>query len=442
VLKPLAVAVALAVLLRLVLGPGALGYDAGYALVYGEDLLSPDYDGRYPPTPHPLANVVGFAASLFGDAAPDLLLALSFVAFASLGVAAFEVGRRSFGVAAGVAFAAILLTRPLLVVETLQGSVDVPFLALVLAALSTHLAAGERPRTVLALLALAGLIRPEAWLLSLAYAAYVRRDVALAFAAPVLWALFDLVTTGDPLHSLTGTQDLAVQLERERGLGSAFDVLPASLETILEPTVLWAGLAAGVIALVVAQDRAEPPVAVLLLALLGFLALGVFDLPLLVRYLLVPAAMLGLLCAAGIAAAAWLPRATGVVAGVVVAGVVAAGLPATVDEIDDAKRSAAFARDLDRSLHEVADRAPRDCGPVQVATDRAVPVLAYLLGVDPSEIAVVPPVEQAGLLFAARAEVVGTDIDFDRSKPAADLRLPRGFTRVAESEWWTLGARC
>ena len=446
-LKPAVGVAALALLLRLVLGPGALGYDAGYALVWGEDLLTPDHDVRFPPTPHPLANVAGFVASWFGDAAPDLLLALSFASFAALAVAAFAVGARSFGPVAGVAFAALLLTRPLLVVETLQASVDVPFLALVLAALAVELGGEKRPRTVLVLLTLAGLLRPEAWLLAVAYAAYARREappsrlVPLALAAPVLWAAFDLVTTGDALHSLTGTQDLAVQLERERGVASAFDVLPASLETILRAEVVWAGLAAGVVAIAFAQRRAELPLGVLVLGLLGFLALGVFDLPLLVRYLLVPGAMLALFCAAGLSAFTWLPRRAGAVAATAVAVVLALGAADTHDAIDEAKRTAAFARSLDRALLAVADRAP-GCGPVAIATDRAVPVLAYRLGIEPSSIAVAPDLNARGLLFAARAEVVGTDIDADRETPAAPLALPRGFTRVAESEWWTLGARC
>ena len=38
--------------------------------------------------------------------------------------------------------------------------------------------------------------------------------VALAGAAPLLWAGFDLGATGDPLHSLHGTQDLAATPNR------------------------------------------------------------------------------------------------------------------------------------------------------------------------------------------------------------------------------------
>ena len=78
---------------------------------------------------------------------------------------------------------------------------------------------------MLVLLALAGLLRPEAWVLSGLYVLYLWRDneprervrlVALAAAAPVIWALTDLLVTGDPLHSLHGTADLAEEVGRRR----------------------------------------------------------------------------------------------------------------------------------------------------------------------------------------------------------------------------------
>ena len=110
--------------------------------------------------------------------------------------------------------------------------VDIPYLVLVLGAL---LVETRRPRAgapVLALLALAGLLRPEAWLFSVAYVVWllapgVRRSLrgagprraaawrdaapllALAASGPLLWCLHDLLLTGNPLHSLTGTRENA-----------------------------------------------------------------------------------------------------------------------------------------------------------------------------------------------------------------------------------------
>ena len=75
---------------------------------------------------------------------------------------------------------------------------------------------------------LAGLLRPEAWVLAgLSWLWAWRRATAAArllLAAgrrrgrPLIWALVDLVVTGDPLHSLHATSELADDLGRVRGL--------------------------------------------------------------------------------------------------------------------------------------------------------------------------------------------------------------------------------
>ncbi|HEX8121844.1 MAG TPA: hypothetical protein VF549_11325 [Solirubrobacteraceae bacterium] len=428
-------------MLRLLLGPGAIGYDASWSIAWGDALAhlhAPDHGPPYAPTPHPLANVLGLVASLFGDAAPEVLLGVSFVALGALGVAAFEAGRRSFGTVAGIVFAAILLTRPFVVEETLMASIDVPFLALVIAALAVEVGETRRATTVLVLLALAGLLRPEAWPLAAAYAVHVRtpRAFALAAAAPVLWCLGDLALFGDPLFSFHGTRDLAGVLDRERGLGAIPGFLPASLEAILRPGVMWTGLAVGAVALVVAQERILVPLAVLALGILGFLVLGVSDLPLILRYLLVPAAMLALFCAAGVSRHAWLPVR------IAVAAVLLAAAPAARDAIRDRIDTAAYGRELDADLLRAADRADASCRPFRTSTNRSIAPLAFRLGVRPSDVELAPPIAPRGLLFAARAEVVVADVGFDVSRPAEDVRPPAAYDVVAAGEWWTLGARC
>ena len=117
----------------------------------------------------------------------------------------------------------------------------------------------ERPRRspalVLGLLALAGLLRPEAWLLSLAYLAFRAGDsrtarprrfeprlVALALAAPVLWGLTDLVVTGDPLWSVTHTRDGTEILGRDTGLGAALELVPRHINFLVGPFVLAAAV--------------------------------------------------------------------------------------------------------------------------------------------------------------------------------------------------------
>ena len=153
-----------------------------------------------------------------------------------------------------------MLTRRPVLDFGARAYVDIPYLALVLGAL---LVETRRPRAgapVLALLAVAGLLRPEAWLFSVAYLAWLWRAprardprlIALAVAAPLLWALADLAVTGDPLHSLLGTRDNAQTLERVTGLGDVPLTAPRRLGEILREPVLVGAAGGGVLALAVA----------------------------------------------------------------------------------------------------------------------------------------------------------------------------------------------
>jgi len=175
----------------------------------------------------------------------------------------------------------------------------------------------------------------------------------------------------------------------------------------------------------------------------------VLDLPLLVRYLLVPGAMIALFCAAGVGAFAWLPgpREAGLVASAAVVIVLLTGASATVDAIDVHRDQVAIDREQEEALLALAGRAPAGCGPVLVATDRAVPALAYRLGVRPSELVVAdaaaPRFPGQGAAFVAEAGVRSRDIDFDPERePAVGLTLPADYERIGAEGRWTLGARC
>ena len=129
-----------------------------------------------------------------------------------------------------------------------------------------------------ALLALAGLLRPEAWLFSAVYVcgccgpacarpraapvrgarppgAMPRRCSLLAASGPLLWALHDLLLTGDPLHSLTGTRDNAALLGRVTGIEHVPTAVPRRLGEILREPVLLAAAGGGVLALAWRRDR-------------------------------------------------------------------------------------------------------------------------------------------------------------------------------------------
>jgi hypothetical protein len=217
----------LAVALRLLYGPGHIGYDAIWALLWGRQIARgdvPEFEAPVAPTPHPLTNLVSAPLSLLGDdAAITAVLALSWLAFGALVYAAFALGRELFAWPVGAVAAALIATRGLLVNEAMQALLDIPFLALVTAACVAEVRRPREGLSVPVLLTLAGLLRPEGWLVSGAYALYALpshgdrlKVAAILAAAPLAWALFDLVATGDPLFSLHGTRELAAQLDRPR----------------------------------------------------------------------------------------------------------------------------------------------------------------------------------------------------------------------------------
>lgn len=440
--------VLLAAALRLVYGRGSLGYDASWALLWGQQIADgglPRLDAPGAPTPHPLSIVLSALVAPLGRAGIELVVASSWLALGALGWLAFRLGEALYSAWIGALFALLLLTRPLLGLEAGQSVIDVPFLALVVAAM---LAEARRPRsgwTVPALLALAGLLRPEGWLLGFAWAAWAataRQDrvalAAAALAAPVAWMLVDLAATGDPLHSLHGTQELAEQLARPRDLDTALQTTPSYLRFALTAPVLWLGLAGFAAALVLRYERTLLPAAVAALGLFAFLVLGATGLPLLSRYLLLPAALLALWCAFA-ALGFTLPDAHSrawLVAGVVSFAVLAAGVPEltrdwrAVHSLVDSRRDAE--QDLAAILDAPAVRAAlARCRTVSLPDGRPRALAAYLTG---AAVAVVGRGDEArGVTITYATEGLRQR---NRIGPASPPGVPPGSDALAANRSW------
>src|SRR4051812_5706005 len=215
------VAVAVAALVRLVYAPWYGNYDVRYALLWARDVLhgnTPDYDAAFAPTPHPLSIAWSVVGLPFGDHGGSVMVLLALVGLGALVWIMFRLGEELFSPWVGAVAAVVVLTRPAIIRDALLGYQDVPFAALVIGAVLLEARRPRRGTAVLVVLGLAGLLRPEAWVLSGLYVLYLWRDatprerwkfVALAASAPLIWALSDVLVTGDPLHSLHGTADLA-----------------------------------------------------------------------------------------------------------------------------------------------------------------------------------------------------------------------------------------
>src|SRR5204862_305948 len=196
------VIVGVAVLLGVVYHGWYLNFDARFALVWAHDAwhgLTPDFTAPYAPTPHPLSTAVSSLALPFGDNGDQLIRWLVLLGFGATVWLAYLLGAELFSTGVGVVTALVVFSRPALQRDALLGYQDVWFADLVLIAVLLEARRARRGAAVLVLLAVAGLLRPDAWVLSGLYLIYLwptlrtnRQRLGLAavvVAAPVAGAL-------------------------------------------------------------------------------------------------------------------------------------------------------------------------------------------------------------------------------------------------------------
>jgi hypothetical protein len=382
-------------------------YDSAYSLLWGRELVDgvlPSFDAYRAPTEHPLAVAAGAVLSLLGDAAPRVWLALTVAAFCALVAGVYRVGRVAFTPWVGAIAALLLLSRLQYPFLAARGYVDIPYLALVVWAAALETARPRRGGAVWLMLTLAGLLRPEAWVLAGAYwlwcawppqpVARRLRTAAYVAVAPVLWALTDLAATGDAAFSLRHTSSLAADLQRTRPASEAPSLLVHSLAALLKWPVLAGALLGVGLALAFARRRAALPLALTLSGVATFGAIAVAGLSVIDRYLAVTA--LGLIVFAGFAVAgsSLLPRghrARGpwLAAAVVVAlgggGFTATHLhPGSIDAELTSRRE--LRQELGKLVATPAFRLARRCGPVTVPNHKLIPDTRWLLHADVDEV--------------------------------------------------------
>jgi hypothetical protein len=450
----------------LLAGHGIVNYDTLYALVWGREIAAgrtPDLDVAIAPTPHPLADVGAVllaplsnsGSGLQGQAAMTVVLVGSFIALALLARVVFALGRDWFGTWAGVAAALIVVTRVPVLDFGARAYVDIPFIALVLAAL---LVETRRPRAgwpVLGLLAAAGLLRPEAWLFSFAYVGWLvwetrRFDPVflIALVAPVGWMLHDLLVTGDPLHSWLDTRENAQELDRITGIDHVPTTMPRRLGEILRESGLLAAAIGGVLAL--AWRRGERGVrigvAAGVVAVVAFCILAAGGLPIRTRYLMLTACILAVFAGAGLFGWmtvedrrhrrwwAWL-SAVALLAVLVTA-------PNQVDRIRSLRAALATQVRIQDSLGEAVEQAP--CEPYVVPNRRPVPLVALWRDVTPGSVVVAQDgFPASGSYVFPRTPGVAHDYILDPSD--LDRRVPpppAGWRELRGSRDWRLAARC
>jgi Dolichyl-phosphate-mannose-protein mannosyltransferase len=508
-LTPAAWVAAVTAALLLIFPLGFPNYDTIYALVWGRELAhgtGPDYGAALPPTPHPLADLLGLVTTPIGDGAIAVTMIVAYVSLALCGYLVYRLGTIWFDRWIGAVAAAIVLTRAPFLSNGLRAYVDLPYIALCLGALTVE---AKRPRAgwpVLALLALAGLLRPEAWGFAVAYLIYLSLDpeklkrpeeadgalersgeaerasleradtqsaglirpalvrardalsapsialVLLAFAAPILWLLFDSITTGEPLYSLTGTQETVETLSRQTGPVDLVLYGPRRLGEVLQWPGMVGALGGVVLGFAFLRRRSALGLAAAVLALAAFAFLAAAGLAIIARYTMLAGAILSIFVAVGLLGWRLLApdhpwrRRWQWFAGLVLLMFVL-WLPNQWDLDSTVDTDLTNQGRIENDLTDLVDAGAFDplCGKIAVPNHRAVPRLAFGLDIKPTEIvsASEEGIPRRGYLVAPASPFVIHNFILDPNDPTRFLpRVPPRFDEVARNRSWRVYRRC
>jgi len=468
----------LALALRLLAGVAFANYDTLYALAWGNQLANgetPAYGVPIAPTPHPLLELLGIVLKPLGaSAAVDVTVGIGFVALAACGWALYRLGALWFSRAAGLLAGLVFLTRTPVLSYSVRAYVDLPYLALVLGAALVEARRRRAGAPVLALLALAGLLRPEAWAFSGLYWLYVlgllprfvrdrlpvtpppvrgraaiTRLTLLAVAAPLVWIASDLAITGDPLWSLTNTRHTASTLGRKTGIANVPQYVPRRIGEILRPAELAGAALGGVLSLLWLRRRALPGAVLGVLAVLVFAAFASLGLPIDTRYAFLAAAVLCVFCGAG--AFGWANVQDGgrrrlwMGLGALVLVALVAFAPADYRSAHrEFGKLAKQERIEDDLLALVRSGAVNlRCGPVGVPNHAPIPLLALHLNTSPANVRSLQVGHiSSGVYVDPASKEVERDYVLDKRDPVKSVSVPPGFVESATNRSWLIFKRC
>jgi hypothetical protein len=446
-------------------------YDSYYSLIWGREILDghlPSFEAYRAPTEHPLAVAIGAVLSLFGQHADRLFVLLTILSFVALAAGTYRLGRLCFTPFVGAVATFLILTRFDFPSLAVRGYIDIPFMATIVWAGALEAARPKRGVVVFGLLAAAGLMRPEAWLLSGVYFLWMSWDASwpvrigyalLAAIAPVGWMATDLVVTGDPLFSLTSTKELAAELARSKSGSGVLSALPDDLRITVKTPVFFVGLVGIVIAIWRYPTRSVIPFVLFLAGTFTFVATGFAGLSVIVRYLLVPGVMMTLFAAVALGGFTMLPhgsrmrRAWATAAGVaVVLGLVWTAFhpPSFVRFNNELVFRGESGRSLYAMLDKPAVKKGLRCGPLVLPTHRLMPDSRWIL--DLPEHRVVARSQKSAsvrrharygvaIIPTSRTNVVRNTYFTDTT--AASVAVPSpGFELVAVDRYFAAYVRC
>lgn len=449
-------------------------YDSLTALLWARDLLdgqTPAFDSYRAPTQHPLLLPVGLLLAPLGDLGARLFVALTIAGLLALVAAAHRLGVAAAGTLCGLLAGAIIASRLNLSLLASIGFLDLPYCALVAWAAVVEVGRPRAGRPVWILLTLAGLLRPEGWLLAglyglwMAWPAWQRsrrfdtvvRAVWPAAVAPLIWAALDLAVTGDPLFSFHHTDALAAELGRERATLELPWLMVRLLAEVLKPPLLVAGLV-GVGAAVVLRVRPlAVPGVLALVTCATYLLIAGGGLATVYRYLLNAAVALAVFAAFALAGWTTIDRSRALRLRWMVPAlallVVGAGYTAVrtspAKAVAELRERAHIREDLVALLTDPAVTRARACGPLTVPTHKLLAEARWILDLpqdgvtarsDPAQ-----PRQRTGVAIIIDRRIErrpALDVyEVGRDGFAAQLP-PRGFVPVAGNRRFAAYASC
>jgi hypothetical protein len=516
-LTPAAWVAAVSAVLLLVFPVGFPNYDTIYALVWGRELahgVSPDYGSALPPTPHPLADLLGLLTTPIGNGAITVTMIVAYASLGLIGYLVYRLGSLWFDRWIGAVAAAIVLTRAPFLSNGLRAYIDLPFIAFCLGALTIE---ARKPRAgwpVLALLVPAGLLRPEAWLFAGVYWLYLtfaltkserqpgnptfaaesmglkhpymeeNRPIGrlfgwelswrgergaralvwlavLAAVGPVLWVLFDTITTGNPLYSLTGTQETVETLKRQTGPVDLVLYGPRRLGEILQWPGMIGAFGGVVLGFAFLRRRSALGIAAAVLALGAFALLACAGLAIIARYTMLASAVLSIFVA--LALLGWRLLEPGhpwrrrwqLFAGLVLV-MFLVWLPNQWSLDSQVHTDLSNQGTIERDLTHLVDAGAFKplCGPIAVPNHRAIPRLAFGLEVKPTDIVSATelgPVQEdamkhghfRGYFLDPANHFVIHNFILDPNDPTNfSLKVPPGFHFVTRNASWKVYRHC
>ena len=504
--EPLAFVAAVSTVLLVIFPRGFTNYDTIYYLLWGKEIaqgMSPDYGAPLAPTPHPLYDLLGTVLYPLGDGAITVAVVLAYVSLSLLAWLVYRLGSEWLSRPIGAVAAFLVLTSAPVLSNGLRAYIDIPYMVLCLAAL---LIETRRPRAgwpVLVLLTLAGLLRPEAWLFAGFYFLWLALDFHLAAkdghdlsapprrtgvsigrlriqlrqggidrnlilmacltaSGPVIWVLFDLVTTGNPLYSFTGTRETVETLERDTGPLDVILYGPRRLGEVMQWPAMIGALLGILLCLKTMPRRVILGLIAAAAALIAFAIMGAAGLAIIPRYTMLAASILFIFAAASVLG--WRLLAPGdrwrrpwQIAAVLVVALYVIWLPNQYDLLSKVDRDLSNQSLVERDLEALVDdgafaalesdtESPDACLPISAPNHRAVPRLAFWLDIRPSDVVSAAAGDQQpkqGYFLAPTRDFTVENFILDPGEPGRAVTTPPpGFRPVAENRSWKLYATC